>query len=36
MTDDALQRNNAGIPCETGSRHHTEKLTLSALIKHII
>ena len=36
MTDDALQRNNTGIPCETGSWHHIEKLTFSALIKHII
>ena len=36
MKDDALQRNNAGIPCGTGSRYHMEKLTFSALIKHIV
>ena len=35
MKDDFFQRNIVGFPCGTGSPYCMEKLTFSALIKHI-
>ena len=35
MKDDTLQRNNADFPCGTGSPYYMEKLTFSALSKHV-
>ena len=34
MTEDTLQKNNAGFLCGTGLPYYMEKLTYSALIKH--
>ena len=36
MKDHTLQRNNTGFPCGTGSSYYMEKLTFSALVKHLI
>ena len=35
MKDDTLQKNNTGFNCRAGSSYYMEKLTFSALIKHI-
>ena len=35
MKDDTFQVNNTGFPCGTGSLYYMEKLTFSALIKHV-
>ena len=35
MKDDTLKRNNTGFPCGADSPYHMNKMTFSALIKHI-